>query len=189
MHREGTILTDFWYNVGGGDGFHTQNDPIDWRTVYGESQGGAMQRTNVETRESRSIQPNTQNVVNYRDFYPTPSPAPAAGGPAGHAVGVPLQLEHADLPLAAQSPHTLRGPATTSSVRTTAATTGRSSARISRRTTRAKLGPRQGGTMTPTGGMTVTIPAQKRTARSSRFPSRRSGRASSGSEPTTATCR
>jgi photosystem II stability/assembly factor-like uncharacterized protein len=75
MHREGTILTDFWYNIGGGDGFHTQNDPTDWRTAYGESQGGAMSRTNVETRESRSIQPNTQNVVNYRDYYP----APAAG--------------------------------------------------------------------------------------------------------------
>jgi len=40
MSREGAILTDFWFNVGGGDGFHTQNDPSDWRTLYGESQRG-----------------------------------------------------------------------------------------------------------------------------------------------------
>ena len=41
MSREGAILTDFWFNIGGGDGFHTQNDPTDWRTAYCESQGGA----------------------------------------------------------------------------------------------------------------------------------------------------
>ena len=51
MSREGQILTDFWFNIGGGDGFHTQNDPQDWRTAYVESQGGAIQRVNVETRE------------------------------------------------------------------------------------------------------------------------------------------
>jgi photosystem II stability/assembly factor-like uncharacterized protein len=79
MHREGVILTDFWYNIGGGDGFHTQNDPTDWRTVYGESQGGAIQRTNVETRESRGVVPNPQNIVNYRDYYPS-APTPTAGG-------------------------------------------------------------------------------------------------------------
>jgi photosystem II stability/assembly factor-like uncharacterized protein len=80
MSREGQILTDFWYNIGGGDGFHTQNDPQDWRTVYVESQGGAVQRVNVETRESRQIRPTTMNVVNYRDYYP-PEP-PAKKGPA-----------------------------------------------------------------------------------------------------------
>jgi len=79
MHREGVILTDFWYNIGGGDGFHTQNDPTDWRTVYGESQGGAIQRTNVETRESRAIGPSPQNVVNYKEFYPEPPPPPTPG--------------------------------------------------------------------------------------------------------------
>ena len=77
MSREGAILTDFWFNFTGGDGFHTQNDPADWRIVYSESQGGAMQRTNVETRESRSIRPGPQNVLNYADFY-QPAPAPAA---------------------------------------------------------------------------------------------------------------
>jgi len=81
MHREGQLLTDFWYNIGGGDGFHTQNDPQDWRTVYVESQGGAIQRINVETRESKQIRPTPMNVVNYRDYYPPDPPekkAPAA---------------------------------------------------------------------------------------------------------------
>jgi len=78
MSREGAILTDFWFNFTGGDGFHTQNDPADWRIVYSESQGGSMQRTNVETREGRSIRPGPQNILNYADFYP---PAPAAKAP------------------------------------------------------------------------------------------------------------
>ena len=82
MSREGAILTDFWFNFTGGDGFHTQNDPTDWRIVYSESQGGAMQRTNVETRESRSIRPGPQNILNYADFYPPAPAAPAAKAPA-----------------------------------------------------------------------------------------------------------
>ncbi len=83
MHREGQILTDFWYNIGGGDGFHTQNDPQDWRTAYVESQGGAIQRVNVETRESKQIRPTAANIVNYKDYYP----ARPAGeeGPGGQA--------------------------------------------------------------------------------------------------------
>ena len=54
MHREGSILTDFWYNIGGGDGFHTQNDPSDWRTVYGESQGGSAPVVPTSRRVSRA---------------------------------------------------------------------------------------------------------------------------------------
>jgi len=94
MSREGAILTDFWYNVGGGDGFHTQNDPTDWRTLYGESQGGSIQRTNVETREGRSIRPNQNNIVNYKEFFPTaPAAAEQPGGqpPAQGAVQPPAQ--------------------------------------------------------------------------------------------------
>ncbi len=75
MSREGTILTDFWFNIGGGDGFHTQNDPTDWRTAYCESQGGSALRVNVETREAKSIRPSQANIVNYKDYY---APAPAA---------------------------------------------------------------------------------------------------------------
>jgi len=85
MHREGAILTDFWFNIGGGDGFHTQNDPLDWRTVYGESQGGSAQRVNVETRESRSIVPRQQNIINYAEYFPpavTPPQKPGQKPPA-----------------------------------------------------------------------------------------------------------
>ncbi|MBX3119345.1 MAG: hypothetical protein KF784_09780 [Fimbriimonadaceae bacterium] len=46
-----------WYNLGGGDGFFVQFDPNDWTTVYHESQGGAAQRTNLLTGESRSVRP------------------------------------------------------------------------------------------------------------------------------------
>jgi photosystem II stability/assembly factor-like uncharacterized protein len=78
MSREGTILTDFWFNIGGGDGFHTQNDPTDWRTVYGESQGGSAQRVNVETRESKSIRPNQANIANYKEYFPDKPAQPSA---------------------------------------------------------------------------------------------------------------
>ncbi len=74
MSREGSILTDFWYNIGGGDGFHTQNDPSDWRTVYLESQGGAISRVDVETRARQSIRPRTTNITNYQEYFPS-SPA------------------------------------------------------------------------------------------------------------------
>jgi photosystem II stability/assembly factor-like uncharacterized protein len=81
MSREGQILTDFWYNIGGGDGFHTQNDPKDWRTAYVESQGGAIQRVNVETRDAKQIRPSSMNIINYKEYYPPAPPekkAPAA---------------------------------------------------------------------------------------------------------------
>jgi photosystem II stability/assembly factor-like uncharacterized protein len=73
MHREGMILTDFWANVGGGDGFYTQNDPTDWRIAYGESQGGNIFRVNVETRETARIRPSQQTTYNWKDHAP---PAP-----------------------------------------------------------------------------------------------------------------
>lgn len=43
--------------INGGDGFHAQVDPSDWRIVYAESQGGAVNRHNIQTGESRSIRP------------------------------------------------------------------------------------------------------------------------------------
>jgi photosystem II stability/assembly factor-like uncharacterized protein len=88
MSREGQILTDFWFNIGGGDGFHTQNDPQDWRTVYCESQGGSIMRVNAETRESKQIRPTSMSIVNYKDYYPPAPPEkkapakPAAKPPA-----------------------------------------------------------------------------------------------------------
>ena len=59
------ILTDHWIKIGGGDGFHAQIDPTDWRTVYAESQGGSISRKNIETGTSTGIRPNQNNIVNY----------------------------------------------------------------------------------------------------------------------------
>jgi photosystem II stability/assembly factor-like uncharacterized protein len=70
MSRSGEILTDFWFNIGGGDGFYTQNDPTDWRTAYCESQGGNIMRVNVETRESTRIRPSQQNTYNWKEHLP-----------------------------------------------------------------------------------------------------------------------
>ncbi len=70
MSREGMILTDFWYNIGGGDGFYTQNDPTDWRIAYAESQGGSIMRVNVETRETSRIRPSQQTTYNWKDHVP-----------------------------------------------------------------------------------------------------------------------
>jgi photosystem II stability/assembly factor-like uncharacterized protein len=79
MSREGMILTDFWYSIGGGDGFYTQNDPTDWRIVYCESQGGNISRVNVETRESTRIRPSSQTTYNWKDHLPKKSkPEPKA---------------------------------------------------------------------------------------------------------------
>ncbi len=45
-----------WENVGGGDGFWVQPD-IDGKTVYSESQGGNVNRTDMTTMKSEFIQP------------------------------------------------------------------------------------------------------------------------------------
>jgi photosystem II stability/assembly factor-like uncharacterized protein len=70
MSREGMILTDFWFNISGGDGFHTQNDPTDWRIAYCESQGGNIVRANVETRDTTRIRPSAQNTYNWKEHLP-----------------------------------------------------------------------------------------------------------------------
>jgi photosystem II stability/assembly factor-like uncharacterized protein len=72
MSRGEAILTDFWFNIGGGDGFYTQNDPTDWRTVYCESQGGNIMRVNVETRETTRIRPSRENTYNWTEHAPPP---------------------------------------------------------------------------------------------------------------------
>lgn len=72
MSRQEAILTDFWFNIEGGDGFHTQNDPTDWRTVYCESQGGNIMRVNVETRESQRIRPTQENTHNWKEYVSPP---------------------------------------------------------------------------------------------------------------------
>jgi len=51
---------DEWINVGGGDGFYVQADPVDDKTIYSESQQGAVARLNVITGERKSIRPRPE---------------------------------------------------------------------------------------------------------------------------------
>jgi len=53
----GGIRNYQWDAVGGGDGFDTRPDPEDSRSGYSMSQGGALMRWNLRTRESVSIKP------------------------------------------------------------------------------------------------------------------------------------
>jgi len=62
------ILTDHWASIGGGDGFHVQVDPDNWRSVWLESQGGSIRRINVETRQSFAVRPGQQNILNYDEY-------------------------------------------------------------------------------------------------------------------------
>lgn len=52
----GAVNTD-WYNVGGGDGFYTRQDPTDFTTIYSESQNGAVSRLSLRDGSSTSIRP------------------------------------------------------------------------------------------------------------------------------------
>jgi photosystem II stability/assembly factor-like uncharacterized protein len=74
--RDRAIYTDLWYTISGGDGYHVQIDPTDWRVAYSEphpgNTGGRIQRTDMLTREVAGIRPQkAQNIVNY-DEYITP---------------------------------------------------------------------------------------------------------------------
>ncbi len=65
--RQGSITNSMWFNVGGGDGFFTAQDPTDPNIIYSESQGGNMGRLNVATGERVSFQkPNWR--PRYRQF-------------------------------------------------------------------------------------------------------------------------
>ncbi|MBL8065717.1 MAG: hypothetical protein JNM34_07650 [Chthonomonadaceae bacterium] len=58
--RNGGVAYYHWISVGGGDGFYVEADPEDSQIIYTESQGGALQRINIDTGESRFIQPRPQ---------------------------------------------------------------------------------------------------------------------------------
>jgi photosystem II stability/assembly factor-like uncharacterized protein len=47
-----------WYNVGGGDGFHTSIDPRDPSVVFAESQTGNLLRFDLTARERQTIRPS-----------------------------------------------------------------------------------------------------------------------------------
>lgn len=46
-----------WYNVGGGDGFHTVIDPSDHAILFSESQGGNISRVDLATMERTFVRP------------------------------------------------------------------------------------------------------------------------------------
>lgn len=63
------ILTDHVTVVNGGDGFHMQADPTDWRNVYTTTHVGYFGKINMETREREIITPHPGNIVNFQDVY------------------------------------------------------------------------------------------------------------------------
>ena len=66
--RQG-ILNDHARVVNGGDGFHMQVDPTDWRTVYTATHVGYFGRHDMKTYEHVFITPTPQTTVNFRDYY------------------------------------------------------------------------------------------------------------------------
>lgn len=69
---KGNISYSDWRFINGGDGFHAQVDPTDWRIVYAESQGGALARQNMETGESQFIRPRPPQGERYRFNWSSP---------------------------------------------------------------------------------------------------------------------
>lgn len=60
--RGGVAFYDASY-FSAGDGFHMQVDPTDYQWVYGESQGGALNRYNQVTGVQRGIRPTANNTT------------------------------------------------------------------------------------------------------------------------------
>jgi photosystem II stability/assembly factor-like uncharacterized protein len=65
------VLNDHWFKMHSGDGMHTANDPLDWRTVYTSSEGGNVRRIDALFRQvSTAIRPSLRNVLNLADAVP-----------------------------------------------------------------------------------------------------------------------
>ena len=58
QHSRGYVGAFDAINLNGGDGFYAEADHVDSEYVYSESQGGAAQRTNRKTGETRPMRPN-----------------------------------------------------------------------------------------------------------------------------------
>jgi len=63
------ILNDHSIEVNGGDGFHMQVDPTDWRTVYTVCHVGGLGRIDMETREAKLISPRPETILNFQDVH------------------------------------------------------------------------------------------------------------------------
>jgi photosystem II stability/assembly factor-like uncharacterized protein len=65
------ILTDHWFKLHSGDGFHAAVDPRDWRVVYTETENGNLRRIDAEFRQqSVNIRPLPSNIRNYAQRAP-----------------------------------------------------------------------------------------------------------------------
>ena len=68
---QGIYLSD-WFNISGGAGYHTQQDPTNYRNIYSESQpdrqGGNIGRSDAETRSRTSIRPSKANISNWNEY-------------------------------------------------------------------------------------------------------------------------
>lgn len=62
------ILSHHNIEIAGGDGFHNQVDPTDWRTVYTVCHVGGIGRINMETREHKFISPTPSTISNFADY-------------------------------------------------------------------------------------------------------------------------
>jgi photosystem II stability/assembly factor-like uncharacterized protein len=106
-NNQGILLTD-WYRVGGGDGFYTQNDPVDHRIGYAESQDGNTNRYNLATGETVSIRPRPPAAQRLTNPELTTDPA---AGPGPQAAGTNGQNGTPDRAAAAQAPAPQDAPA------------------------------------------------------------------------------
>jgi len=70
--RSGAVLITDWDRLNGGDGFHVQVDPEDWRWAYSESQGGMLVRLNQESGRSAFIRPRAPQGEFYRFNWSSP---------------------------------------------------------------------------------------------------------------------
>jgi len=64
--RQGITNAD-WFNVGGGDGFFTANDPTDPNIVYSESQGGNINRVDVANGVITPIRRGRRGATAFED--------------------------------------------------------------------------------------------------------------------------
>ena len=53
--KSGPVTNAYWFTIAGGDGFVTQQHPLEPHIVWGESQGGNISRLNLKTGERTSL--------------------------------------------------------------------------------------------------------------------------------------
>jgi len=87
VRRTNGILNSDWFNIGGGDGFYTAQDPEDFNIVYSESQNGNTNRLDLRTGRGGSVRPSAPPPPPPVDVPGTTRPAGRAGGAGGVAGG------------------------------------------------------------------------------------------------------